>query len=909
MLLLLQLLLIRSQCNPTKFNRLKESSQRALRYHNHGRTNQFEVTSQLEGLVEKFSVLDREPLSLALQERLDVLSKLDIKWEPEILHLLLELSDRPVVNSKLEDLEFLKEPEPNVGPPLKWKELVAEDPLLREKHIWRNVDFGADSAEEDEFEDSRSEVSETTTVVSSINEDFYHRPGRYAVEAPNKDDLRELRKAQFWLKAPSVGGVKLETVKKPITELQAIRESLFMLSGLPTSLFESSSSILKVIEPSKGYALKTSSHDAFYKILRSLADHGTALQVLRTWTRKVQTIPLLQIFQNSVLKRMDALNNLLSAMELRYVAADGDVVVSLLSTRIEVDTLVRPFVRISFIIQKLDAEPYAHSFRYLEMLYDETCISQMAGDDIMYAFTGHIFFECFQLYLSPLRKWMEEGELDPDDKVFFVSESMTKTEAASIWQSRYKLRRSQARALHAPSFLCAVANKIFTTGKSVVVLKHLNRFSLLQSAVRDPEPVLNFSRVCSAEKFLAPFSELFNTAFEEWVQSKHHHASVLLRKILFDSCGLRSALESLSSVYFMADGATSAFFTNSVFDKLDTLNEAWNDRFTLTELSQETFGSLQPITPDRLRVRILSLPRKYQEVAKCRRSVKALSVIEMLYQLTWPIQIIVMPNTVSSYQRIFTFLFQIRRSTHILSRQRLVKDTLSHTSNSDERALYYSLRTRLLWFNQTLYHYLTEVVLNSRSRKVSEELKAATDVDSMIQAHSTFIKMAIDQALLGTRLELIQKTILKILDIGIKLEDAQAANAVASKEAMEEQQEMMDRSMASLGLHTPQRNGRISRVSKGISSKKLEPDSSSDDEEKELDVDMSILSSNFDGGGAELAFVDQLRKLRGDFDRLVRFVASGLKGVARAGGGEEAKSWDLLGEMLEAGIGTAVSRY
>ena len=39
-----------------------------------------------------------------------------------------------------------------------------------------------------------------------------------------------------------------------------------------------------------------------------------------------------------------------------------------------------------------------------------------------------------------------------------------------------------------------------------------------------------------------------------------------------------------------------------------------------------------------------------------------------------------------------------------------------------------------------------------------------------------------------------------------------------------------------------------------------------------------------------------------DFDRWVRFVASGLRGVARAGGGEEARSWDILGEMLENGL-------
>ncbi|TVY90769.1 hypothetical protein LAWI1_G002662 [Lachnellula willkommii] len=134
-----------------------------------------------------------------------------------------------------------------------------------------------------------------------------------------------------------------------------------------------------------------------------------------------------------------------------------------------------------------------------------------------------------------------------------------------------------------------------------------------------------------------------------------------------------------------------------------------------------------------------------------------------------------------------------------------------------------------------------------------EALKAAIDVDHMINAHSNFIKSMVEQALLGQSLELIQKTILKILDLAIKLEDAQAANAVANKEFLERQQEMMEHSMAGLGLQTP-RKGRQSM--------------------------------------------------------LVRFVASGLRGVARVGSGEDARSWDTLGEMLESGLGSGtMARY
>jgi gamma-tubulin complex component 5 len=181
-----------------------------------------------------------------------------------------------------------------------------------------------------------------------------------------------------------------------------------------------------------------------------------------------------------------------------------------------------------------------------------------------------------------------------------------------------------------------------------------------------------------------------------------------------------------------------------------------------------------------------------------------------------------------------------------------------------------------------------------------ENLRATEAVDTMVEVHSAYIKITMDQALLGSKLELIQKTILKILDLGIKLEDAQATNAAANKEALEKQQEIMDLSMASLGLHTPQRKGRSRSQSKKEAQEEAE--SSSDDEEQNIDVDLSILSSTYDDEQGDLLYVEKLRNLKTDFDRWVRFVASGLRGVARAGGGEEAKSWDTLGEMLENGL-------
>ncbi|KAL2062720.1 hypothetical protein VTL71DRAFT_5792 [Oculimacula yallundae] len=900
---------ISAQTDQATFSIHRESALRALRFHSCPRTNQFEVTSQLEGLEEKFRVYNEDPLADALRERLNKLSSLQVKWMPEILNLLLELSDQPVTKSKLEKLDFLKEPEPDSGPTLKWKDLVAQDPLLREKSVWRNVDFTAgDSDTEEWYEDSRSEVSvqSDTTAQSSVGDEFNRRPDEHAVDTIDPLALDELRKQQFWRKTPNVSGIKLATVKKGITELQAVREVLFMLAGLQTSLFEVDTQQSMVIRPSKGYALKHASPEAFFRIINAFADDGSALALLRLWIRSPQSIPLLQVLQSTLLDRIRDFDRRLSDIQQRFIVPKEDIVVSLLSIQAELASHILPLVRLSNIIKKLETERYAHAFRYLEMIYDETCTSQMNGDEETYEYLGRVFFDCFKMYLRPIRTWMEEGQLANDDKVFFVSEAPGELDLPSLWQSRYKIRRTHDGVLHAPKFLQAAANRIFNTGKSVVVLKHLNRYESLRSA-GGAEPILDFDTVCSPSVRLAPFPDLFDSAFDGWVQSKHHYASSILRKTLFDSCGLQNSLDAFSNIYFMADGITASSFTSNIFDKLDTLNTSWNDRFALTELSQSTFGGIPSVNPDRLRTNVLTIPRKHRDVANCRRTVKVLAVLEFKYHLSWPIQIVLTPSTITSYKRIFTFLLQIRRSSHILTRQRLISDRLTNTSSTDERAIYYVLRTGLLWFNQMLYYYLTSLVIEPLSQKMRTDLEAAEDVDAMIQVHSTYIKTAINQALLGSKLELIHKTILKILDLGIKLEDAQAANAAANKEALEHQQEMMDLSMASLGLQTPRKKAK--QFMRTPRSARNDLDSSDEEEDEDVDVDLSLLSEALGEDKEELSYIEKLRKMKADFDRLVRFVASGLKGVARAGGGEEARSWEALGEILESGLGNGTTGY
>jgi gamma-tubulin complex component 5 len=361
---------------------------------------------------------------------------------------------------------------------------------------------------------------------------------------------------------------------------------------------------------------------------------------------------------------------MMSNMQGRYIEPEQDLVVSLVQLHKRLIPLVRPLLKISDVIRALALEPYAHAFRFLELLYDATCTSQMAGDEELYEYLGTLFFDCFRVYLRQIRKWMEEGELWKNDHVFFVSENTGNLELESLWLNRYKLHKTSSGTLHAPNFLHPATSKIFATGKSVVVLKTLGKYDRTKQSPIVEEPKLEFQTVCGSPSLsLAPFPELFEVVFDHWVKSKHDVTSSTLRKCLFDDFGLRDSLSALENIYFMADGNITSQFANSLFEKLDSGKSNWNDRFTLTELAQGTIGSLLGVTAERLKATVPVAKRV--DMRKSRKTVKALNTLALTYSLPWPVQIVIAKDSIPLYQRIFSFLLQIRRSAYVLQGSRL----------------------------------------------------------------------------------------------------------------------------------------------------------------------------------------------------------------------------------------------
>lgn len=885
---------------------------RELRNRDHLQTNQFTVEEQLRGLVETFAVVGRDGLSEALRQRLDALSRHSTRWTPELLHLLLELSDQPAKKSSLSALDRLRPALEDPGQGLTWEDIAKEDGWAQDHGLWANVDF-ADSSEDELVPDSQSQASESDTSMSSAVAQGQRTARDLTLPAPEEDlSLKKIQESQQWRQDAQPRDASGRPMKIPVSEYQLLREALFLLNGLPTTLFGPDCT------PVPKFQLSNVSWDTYRALINSFAEYGRTVLPLRKFGETKQDVPLVQSFQDSVCRSLRGFDREIARIQGRYVEIKEDTVVSLIALQEELKPHLVPLAGLSNVVRRLQEERYAHAFRCLELLYDATCIAQLSGDKHTYSFLGEIFFECFRVYIRPIRQWMEDGKLTPGDKTFFVAESSTAVPLHQLWSDKFQLRRSQQGQLHAPSFLHTAVRKIFNTGKSVVVLKHLGRFHHPSNHPEAslPEPPLSFTAICASPSFaFAPFSELFDGAFDRWVQSKHLSTSSNLQTILFESCGLWSNLDALQHIYFMSDGSLAEAFTSSVFTSLDAHSTTWADRFSLTELAQAAFSPFPNLEPYRLSAGAAASIAK--NPAQARRSVRsALSAITISYKLPWPVQLIITRETLAHYQSLFTLLLQLRRAASTLTSSFCLAGPRELETYNQQT--YYVLRARLLWFTSTLHAYLTTLVLTPEISNMHAKLRDAEDVDTMIAIHGAFARQITEEACLSAKLEPIMQCVLDVLDLAIQLEDAHRAESSAAAAAAAAHPSATQRfetpRKSTVGTEPPQSVARGVYVSP--KEKEREEDETillfgvgggDDDDDDHNDDHDSDRHGSRKGEGAGVAvarqtFGEVLGSVMADFERHLRFIAGGLRGVARASTEQAAAKWDVLAEMFEMGI-------
>ncbi|KAF9691115.1 hypothetical protein EKO04_010632 [Ascochyta lentis] len=837
--------------NKQAYKRAKDLAARGLRGHQYARTNQFDVQNSFVGLDEKCRVKNRDDLADALQLRLQRLESITNKFKPEFLSLLLQLSDRPLENTRVETLDLLRPPSP--PPQLSWNEILEEDPYSDED-IWKDIDYAVESSSDEQIPQKRKK--QHITPPTSIDEDDTYNP-ESCLHPTHDVLLSDIESAQFWSSLSAEEGAKTE-----VTELQAIRETLFMLGGLQTSLYmmDKERSSVRVNARFKLSHAITATVD---HLLSQLASIGKDILRLQQWSRRPSTLPLLQTFESVTRKRLSDFDARISQLHQCYLTPESTVAVSLLTLYNDVRTEAEQILRLSQIVSDVEPRLLINPFSHLEELFSQTALAQMTLQKVNFDFFSSMLFDCLQTYLKPIRRWMEDGELGANDETFFVFETDSGSDVASMWHDRFVLRRDAQDQLRSPSFLQPAAMKIFNTGKSVIFLKELG-YSHTFLRKNEREPRLDHLTVCgsSDDVPLSPFQELFQIGFEKWIRSKYSLASASLRTHIFDTQGLMRILNTFQMLYLGSNGAVFENFANAIFERVDSGHRGWSDRYMLTELARGIYGAVLQ-TQDAEKIVVRSTKPKDQI-----RSVKGLAVVSIDYSLHWSILNIIQRSSMPIYQQFHTLLLQTYRAKYVLQRSRPAR---SHKFGKAAQ-LAYKLQHRLTWFVDILRSYYTETVVAFTTQDMEAAMDNAADIDEMAQCHIKYVARLQERALLSEDLKPIHNAVLGMLDLGVLF--AKTVTDVDNSES---------------GRMKSSTARRISTLLQPITS---EHSDSEDDEQYGEVVGRSRASTRAAGQNPQktLHVIDQ------EFARLLPFITAGLRSVGRVGA---EPMWEQLAERLE----------
>ncbi|KAL9081873.1 MAG: hypothetical protein Q9159_006949 [Coniocarpon cinnabarinum] len=715
--------------NAKAFEDCREDALRTLTHHRFGRTNQFNVQSSLEGLVEKLRVRNRDDVAEALGHRLKNLRLDGQGHKPEVLSLLLELSDQPVENVNLQELEH-PEAVPR-QPSLTWEGLEREEPLER-AGLSEDIDYRLSSSDEEgKARDARrSHSGSVSTNASNAPTSAFTFDVRSLVVDVDTSALDAVENAQHWRR--DIGDL-LE-----LDEVQLVRECLHSLRGLPSTLFKDTGQPGQLV-PRPGILLPGCSETVVASILERTAAITSSVNHLRLHVQQRTTKPLLQALSAFAEASLDGFDRQLADAERAFFENDRNVLVSLAATLDDVEHAALFLVKLSKLTFRIQDDIWTHSFRLLDALLEETCNAQLENDEEGFKHCAKLFFVCLEVYMRPMRTWMLQGMIEEGKDAFVVTISDGRAERSSFWHARYSLRGID-NYIEAPRVLLPFIQDMFSAGKAMALIRELGLGDQLHdtSDTDKFETDLLVPQALDNIPTLLSFRQFVDGILAHWTWRMQSTTWPLLRSHVLDTCHLINHVQALHTVFLSHQG--------NVFDSfLQTVNNhlASASRLNVFDAAVRSTFSESPV----VNTHMLSLAVDKTALIK-KKGLGRIESMELTYTAPWLIANIVRPGSQTIYRQCSYLIMQLKSALNTLSALRIrpgLGPRQSYMHSWNHAAL--RLRHQLAYVLYTALTYITQQVIDVTHRELRGALQMAQSFDAMVAAHEAFVR-TLDQGML-----------------------------------------------------------------------------------------------------------------------------------------------------------------
>ncbi|CAG8513146.1 4744_t:CDS:10 [Cetraspora pellucida] len=487
-----------------------------------GSTSQKDVLKKYNGLAEKFRIHAQgtkaeflEKYVSSLMQRPMVEGSIQPHTRYDILCLLLNLSDSPL-STKYSPIIKVKKPDQP-----QWIRARLGDRAVNFQN-GRNQNLIPETSQNVVQQDGVEETPDQNLnydIVQELLSNQYWRPNYRNQPLDSKFDANDA--STF---APSLAQYRSQderylfydpTRLKYITELDAIREVLFMLSGRPSFLFCKDTN--GKFQVQLNAVLMHLTEGGLKALLEYFCEYGNFLVKLRIVATRISTESrptygqTAQAFAASILKMVWKFDKSLSDIESKYqinksVSQDQDTYISLLQLRNHISLHLYEFKIVYDFFEKHLSHDFPNrlfdisdqdqsdvpastrlyssckiAYKILSGLFNEVVHHQISGNKNIFIMLGGHLDNSLVPYIRMIDEWICTGTLnDPEDEFFFVRSQTMKNTSSQYWQEMYKIRETcimidnvESVQSLSPPFLEPLIGRILFCGKAQNLLMSL----------------------------------------------------------------------------------------------------------------------------------------------------------------------------------------------------------------------------------------------------------------------------------------------------------------------------------------------------------------------------------------------------------------------------------------------------
>ncbi|KAI7867946.1 Spc98 family-domain-containing protein [Spinellus fusiger] len=379
------------------------------------------------------------------------------------------------------------------------------------------------------------------------------------------------------------------------------------------------------------------------------------------------------------------------------------------------------------------------------------------GDPFIQNYVRKMLQKVSTPFYEMLQRWIYAGELDDPYKEFFIACDPTVPEE-ELWQSQYSIREDML-----PSFISKeLALKIFSIGKSLNFIRH---------SCHDDTLVEKYST--SDHKYMLTFKYGDVQAVKRSIDVAYMETSKHLINLLTRKYKLMEHLRAMKRYLLLGQGdfiqylmdtlrpglsmPATSLFRHNLTGILETAIRASNAQYDENEIL------------NRLDVRLLQI--ESQDLGW--------DVFTLDYHVDSPINTVFNPLAMSQYLRIFNFLWRLKRVEYTLSsswRQWGIASRNYGRRTEISQDLHEAQLTisRMVHFIYQLQHYYLFEVLECSWENLSSFIEnKSIDLDSIIEAHSSYLGEILDKGFLSdAKIEKLAAPLNIIFDIVLGYESS-----------------------------------------------------------------------------------------------------------------------------------------